>query len=148
MNKRGKVDPKILKLLNEYKNELIEKEEGILGSKNLTDKFDFYYLLKTQIRAVDSLIKRIGQPIPNDNPQIVDNVLTVFPQLELADIIIHDKNAECKANFDVVAKIQSEFIKYNLYPSPKEIIKETNKRELKKNFDLFVSNIGEENYGC
>lgn len=147
MEKRDKVDLKIVKSLEKYKESLIKVEKKFLNSKNLTEKFEFYYLLKSQIRAIDSLVFRIRNPIPHDNPKVVDDVLKIWPSLQHADLIIN-KSKYGEPSFEIATQIQSDFIKYNLYPSPEEILNEMNKKSLKKNFNLFVSNIGEEVYEC
>ena len=148
MQKKGTINPKSIKMLKQYKENLLETEKNFLKTKDIIDKFDFYYLLKTQIRAIDSIIKRLEKPLPNDNPKIVDDTLKIWNYLDLGDIMINDRKNKIQPSFNEIAKIQSELIKCDLYPSPKEIIKETNKKNLRKNFNLFVSNIGEKKYEC
>jgi len=80
-----------------------------------------------------------------DNPKVADDALLIIPHLKfINDSLEEDKDINPHQILRISTKLQSLAMKNNMYPPSNEIIKSSQDKSLKENFERFILNIGEE----
>lgn len=145
MVENKKVNILVIKDLDKIKEELnIYKKQELSKNQLTSDNFSRFHAIETQMRVIDKMINRINMAEEiHDNPKVADDALMILP-------LIRDLNTNIKiendSNFlmELSSDLQILAMKVNMYPLLKDVREKINKEVLEKDFNKFISNIGEE----
>lgn len=148
MEKLNKVDlsviedlKKIIKEINLFSNELLEKKDDIVSN------FSIYFSIDAKKKILNKMIQRLKDAKrKKDNPQIATDSLAIITPL--SDMYMNLKMLK-KGKKPIItdflgesSELQIKAMNYNLYPSKEDTLKKIKKEKLGDNGKEFVNKVG------